>query len=373
MKVFIIASKELLDQWRDRRTIAISLILPAVIVPLLLFLISGTAATENSGMPVRIAISSGNDSLKELISSELKETRFIELSNEVNTVESGKAELQIEKISDNKGSRIINIIYDPARKQSALSHIKIAGLLESALRSPERRTPDAVIKSSAIRTDLMNRTLLTLSLIIPVFLTVFAASSTMSGAIDMSAGEKERSTIETLLSSNVSYISVITGKGAAASVIGFISTMSLVAGLGLCSHFYPEITGGISLFRFCGVKNIILLLLAAYANIVLFSATGIAAGFFARSVKEGNILILPVIVLSSALSGGFVTGDSLCTAGYVNCIPLLNTASLMRSIIFNNYSISQFIITIAVTACCASLIFMLGYRLLKTEGVIFRS
>ncbi len=373
MKMITIAIKELTDQVRDRRTIAASIILPAVIVPLLLLAISGSTVEDKTGSPVRIAITPGNDHIVKVISEQFKGTEFISPANAGNLVLTGEADLQIENNSLNGKGHVIKIIFDPARKHSVLSNIRVARLLESVFSTRQIISAGTEIKSTPIRGDSENRTLLTLSLIIPVFLTVFAASSSITAAVDISAGEKERSTIEAVLSSSISHSSIIAGKITAASIIGFISTISLMSGLCIGSLLLPEITGGIALIKFCGIRNISLLVAAAFVSVVLFSSAGIAIGFFARSVKEGTIFILPVIVLSSVLSSGLIAGDPFHHKFYVNYVPLLNTASLMRSIVFNHYMPAQFIISISVNVVCVLLLYLAGCSLLGNEKVIFRS
>ena len=202
---------------------------------------------------------------------------------------------------------------------------------------------------------------------------VFAASSTMSGAIDMSSGEKERSTIEVLLSSSISHRDIILGKVLAASIIGLASSVSLLAGLVICSYFYPDITGGIPLLEFCGLTNLVLMGIMTALSVFLFAAAGLAIGLYAKSVKEGTILTIPVIILVSALSSGLIAGDPFIINRFHLYIPVLNFAFLIRSAIFNHNEILPVAISISVNLTCAFLFLIICSRLLKRESVIFRS
>jgi ABC-type transport system involved in multi-copper enzyme maturation permease subunit len=119
-------------------------------------------------------------------------------------IREGSAELGIEFIRKGKEYKGFTLYYDPARRISEFTYVRINSLLQSYFTGFEPREDALSIQSIPIRSEQKNRSLFTLSIILPVFLMVFSASTAMSSVIDMSAGEKERSTIEPLLSSNIS-------------------------------------------------------------------------------------------------------------------------------------------------------------------------
>jgi len=373
MKLIVIIKKELLDQIRDKRTIIASILLPAVIVPLLLFLTTKNAGNQELNSPSRIIIHNSDSVVANLIINSFNDTHFINSDSPLEAIISGRADLFIDSRKSGDNYDAITIYYDSARGSSALSYIRINSLLKAYFSRSENSSADLRITSLTIRSDKENKTLLTLSLILPVFLMVFAASSTMSGAVDMSSGEKERSTIETLLSCRISHTTIITGKIFASSIIGFTSILSLLAGLIICSQLFPQITGGISLFKFCGSANLLLIILMTAMSIFLFSTAGMAIGFYAKSIKEGTILILPVIVLSSALSSGLIASDPFIINRFYLLIPILNFSYLIRSAIFNHHEVLLIMISAGVNLFYAFLFLLISNRLLKKETVIFRS
>ena len=373
MKLTTIIKKELLDQIRDKRTIVASILLPALIVPLLLFLTTGRATGEEPEIPVRIIISENEIYLRNILRENFKDIQFITPSSAEETIINGKADLQIDVIREGDKYSSINIMYDPVRKISSLAYFRIHDLLKLNFNNSDTANDGLQIKSSTIRSDIENKTLLTLSLLLPVLLMVFAASSTMSGIIDMSSGEKERGTIEIILSCNISHTTIILGKISAAAVMGLISIMSLITGLTLCSHFYPQITGGLSLLQFCRPADIIFIILMTTLSIFLFSAAGMAIGLYAKSIKEGTILTLPVIILCSALSSGLMASDPFSINQLYLLIPVLNFSYLIRSAVFSHFDYSLIIITILVNIFYTLLFTIICSGLLKKEAVIFRS
>jgi sodium transport system permease protein len=372
MKLITIVKKELLDQMRDRRTIIAAIFMPAVIVPLLLFSVTYPVSGDKADSLIRIIIDKNESELKQIIHNSLSSIHFLD-SDGSESVLNGSADIQITAGKNGNKYRSVMIHYDSARTGSSLSFIKIHSCLESYFRKPQASQRETEIKSSAVRGEKESRTILTLSFILPVLLMVFAASSSMSAVIDMTAGEKERSTLENLLSCNISHFTIISGKILASWTIGFLSVLSLLCGLTASSVFFPELAGGLSLTEFFSVPDILLLTVSASIAVLFFSSAGMVIGLYARSAKEGTILTLPVIILSSALSSGLISGDPFQGTGMHLLIPVLNLSHIIRGVIFNHND--YFSLTAAFSASTAYILLFIffGSRLIKKENVIFRS
>ncbi|EKD29177.1 MAG: hypothetical protein ACD_79C00025G0008 [uncultured bacterium] len=373
MKLIVIIKKELLDQIRDKRTIVASILMPAVIVPLLLFILSQPASNKNLDLPIRIIIQKNQNHIQSAILQSFKNAQFINSDSPSKSIKNGKAELFIDINNSTEPNQTMTIYYDSARRISVLSNLKIHNFLIHKINMPKVILNNTNIKSQAIRSDEENKTLLTIALILPVFIMIFAASSTMTSIIDMSSGEKERSTLEPLLSCNISHTNIIMGKILAASTIGFISVIFLLSGLLVCSQAYPEITGGLSLLKFSSLANIFFVISITFVSVFLFSTFGMAIGLYAKSVKEGNILMLPVIVLSSALSSGLIASDPFTINKFYLLIPVLNFSHLIRSAIYNQHDVFLLMITVFFNMAYAFLFLIISHYLIKKEKVIFRS
>lgn len=373
MKLIVIIKKELLDQIRDKRTIVASILMPAVIVPLLLFILSQPASNKNQDLPIRIIIQENQNHIQNAILQSFKNAQFINSDSPSKSIKNGKAELFIDINNSTEPNQTMTIYYDSARRISVLSNLKIHNFLIHKINMPKVILNNTNIKSQTIRSDEENKTLLTIALILPVFLMIFAASSTMTSIIDMSSGEKERSTLEPLLSCNISHTNIIMGKILAASTIGFISVIFLLSGLLVCSQAYPEITGGLSLLKFSSLANIFFVISITFVSVFLFSTFGMAIGLYAKSVKEGNIFMLPVIVLSSALSSGLIASDPFTINKFYLLIPVLNFSHLIRSAIYNQHDVFLLMITVFFNMAYAFLFLIISHYLIKKEKVIFRS
>lgn len=373
MKLLIILKKELTDQIRDKRTIIAAVLMPALIVPMLLLLTTQNLSGDEAYPASRVIIINNDNGIKEIILKTYGDTQFITSESPQDAIIKGEADILVDFIKSGDRYNSLTLYYDSAGRGSMLAYLKFYDLFDFSFNRSEIRSETVKITSLTIRSEKQGKTLLTLSLLLPVLLIVFAASSAMSGAIDMSAGEKERATIETLLSCSISHRAIILGKVLATSSIGFASILSLLAGLVISSHFYPAITGGLSLLEFCGYKNLSLILFTISIAIFMFSSAGIAIGLYAKSVKEGAILILPVIILSSALSSGLIAADPFNVNRLFSMVPILNISHLIRSAVYNNFEPVFFMISILTCIVFTSVFLIAGTLLLKKESVIFRS
>jgi sodium transport system permease protein len=373
MKLVLLFKKELLDQIRDRRTIIAALLMPAVIVPLLLFLIPQEVQTADPDAPARIIIAENETRIRNIILHSVANAQFVDSESPSDAILRNEADLYIAAVRTAGGHGDLTVYYDSARRGSALSFIRVHDLLDSYVNRSAAARAIYRIRPATVRSEIENRTLLTLSLMLPVFLMVFAASSTISGVIDMTAGEKERSTLEALLSCNVSHTTIILGKAFAASAIGCTSVISLLSGIAICSQANPAITGGLPLLGFAGPVNILLMAALGALSVFLFASAGMAIGLYAKSVKEGTILALPLIVLGSALSSGLVAGDPFTVKGYYFLIPVVNIAYSIRSVIYDRHDVIPLLLPLVVTIAYASVFLLISGHLLKNESVIFRS
>ncbi len=139
------------------------------------------------------------------------------------------------------------------------------------------------------------------SKVLPLILFVWALTGAFYPAVDLCAGEKERGTLETLLSSPAERSEIVMGK--LLTIMGFSSATSL---LNLISMF---ITGtaiiALQPDRFPmgppPLSAIFWLLLALVPISALFSALSLAIAAFARSTKEGQYYLMPLLMISLPL------------------------------------------------------------------------
>ena len=130
---------------------------------------------------------------------------------------------------------------------------------------------------------------------LPVMLLLWAMTGAFYPAVDLCAGEKERGTLETLLSSPAERSEIVLGK-----LLTIMAFSMITAALNLLS---VGVTGCL-IFRqmedFGGPPPlaVVWLSLALMPVSALFSALCLALASFARSTKEGQYYLMPLLMLS---------------------------------------------------------------------------
>jgi sodium transport system permease protein len=129
--------------------------------------------------------------------------------------------------------------------------------------------------------------------VIPLLLVMWVLTGAIYPAIDMTAGEKERGTMETLLISPAERTEIVFGKFLAVSALAFGTAVwnvaLMVAAVGVAQALFPH-----PLLSLAGLAACVL---AALPVALLLAAGCLTLGVFARSTKEGNYYMVPMFFL----------------------------------------------------------------------------
>ncbi len=206
--------------------------------------------------------------------------------------------------------------------------------------------------------------------VIPFLLVMWMLTGAIYPAIDMTAGEKERGTMETLLISPAERSEIVLGKFAAVVVMGFGTAvwnvlLMLVAVIAI-QVFFPH-----SLLSLTGLLACVL---AALPIAMLLAACALALGIFARSTKEGNYYMVPMFFVALPLSYWSMTPGMELNA-FSSWVPVANALLLqqrlmaVRSDPFPWEHIPAVIISLSL---CISIALYAAVRQFHRESVLFR-
>ena len=210
-----------------------------------------------------------------------------------------------------------------------------------------------------------------LSMIVPMVLIMLMLSGCVSVVLESIAGEKERGTIATLLVTPMKRSSLAVGKILSLSVIAMLSGISSFVGLILS---LPNMMGGtgvdFSLAAY-GALDYLGLLLVVISTVLVFVALLSIISAYARSTKEANGLIAPVMILIMvcSLCSMFLTSPSI---GFF-FIPVLNSALCISSLMAGTFAVAPFVITMCVNIVFAALLSVILTFMFNSEKVMFNS
>ena len=209
--------------------------------------------------------------------------------------------------------------------------------------------------------------------LIPYMLVIFIFLGAMYPAIDLGAGEKERGSLETLLSSPATKFEITVGKLMVVSLAGMVSGLISVVGISAPFYFISNIPDQIKstvleiISPFIIVSVIILMIPIA----IFFASMLLSISFYARSFKEAQSLMGPlniVIIVPLMLTLGPGIEIDHITA----LIPLINVGLLTKEILAGSAQPIYFIETLSSLLFFAAIGIRFSVYWFNKENTIFR-
>ena len=209
------------------------------------------------------------------------------------------------------------------------------------------------------------------SKILPVLLLIWAMTGAFYPAVDLCAGEKERGTLETLLSSPAERSEIVLGK---------LLTIMLFS----IAHRRAE-PGERGRDRLPGLRPAwpasarrrrwpsLWLALALLPVSALFSALCLALAAFARSTKEGQYYLMPLLLVTLPLAVLPMTPGVELNLGN-SLIPITGMVLLLRSLLEGIYwqALQYLPVVLAVTLAACWLAVRWAVDQFNSESVLFR-
>jgi sodium transport system permease protein len=134
--------------------------------------------------------------------------------------------------------------------------------------------------------------------VFPLMLVLWMVAGAVQPAVDLTAGEKERGTMETLLISPAERSEIVYGKFFAVTVFGFASVVWNVVCLTASAVVLQTILG----FPIVNFFGLAVCVAFGLPIAMMFSAVAIALGVFARSTKEGQYYLIPLMLMTMPLA-----------------------------------------------------------------------
>jgi sodium transport system permease protein len=196
----------------------------------------------------------------------------------------------------------------------------------------------------------------------------------MYPAIDLGAGEKERGTMETLLTAPVNRFHILLGKFGVVVLSGLVSASVSILGLFIAIKQSQEIPAQFMdiLVRMLGWDTIVLVLSLLLPLTIFFAGILLSVSLSARSFKEAQSLISPLniaVVVPAAI--GLVPGIKMTYATAL--IPILNVSLATKEIIAGTMKTSHLAVVYASLIALALVSLYGSVWWFKRESTIFRS
>jgi sodium transport system permease protein len=278
------------------------------------------------------------------------------------------------------------VYYNTARETSELAHVRLDYILNAWMVAVgEKNLIDSNVPAEAARpfqldsqdvAETAHRDAATWAKILPFMLLIWALTGAFYPAIDLCAGEKERGTLETLLSSPAERSEIVLGKLLTVMLFSMATATLNLASLGLTGTLLVSNLQQLSAAAEIGMppwSAVVWLALALVPMSALFSALCLALAAFARSTKEGQYYLMPLILVSLPLMILPLSPSVELTLGN-SLIPVTGLMLVLRETLQGNYHVVLIHIApvVAVTAACCLLAIRWAIEQFNTESVLFR-
>jgi len=288
-----------------------------------------------------------------------------------------------ERLDERSVSVPITILYDSSQSLSREAYSRFSAFVDALDHSQldlnlkaEQLSPGFVqpltVNAANVASD-SRQVQAIIGSILPYLIILFCFFGAFYPSLDLTAGEKERFTLETLLLAPVSRLEIATGKFvvvfAAAITAAVLSTTSMA--LTLTHGVLPEDAAATLHLEF---QPLALLLTASLLLPVaaLFSAMLLGVSLLARSFKEAQSYATPLQLLVIIPAVAALLPD-LETDLALAWVPLMNVSLLMKELLKGNYLWDFYIITLSTTVVLTCVVLWLTGMLFRRESVLLRS
>jgi sodium transport system permease protein len=396
--IAIVWRKEWLDSLRDRRTILSMIVIPVLVMPVLIFGLLGAMTKLMSKARAethRIMIVGGEDSTNTVAKlRRLESFQIVPFSPDYTNQISDKrlrAAVEIPAGFDaclvTGPVKSIRIYHYTGEMKSSFASSQLdrffAELRENLVhdRLRQKQLPEDFLRPFEIRVENVAPPHKVsgniIGSIIPYLIIILCMTGAMYPAMDLTAGEKERGTMETLLCSPVARVNIVLGKFLTVLTAALATTLLALCSMGVSAMLAKKALLGpaeammpkMFVLDWQSLATVFLMVLPVA---IFLSAAQLAIALFAKSFKEAQSYLSPlmiVIVLPAVM--GMLPGMELGIKTAL--VPILNTSLICKEIFTGIYPLGY--MALIFGSSCVYAAFALGAAvwLFNREGVLFRN
>lgn len=387
----LIYRKELKDTLRDRRTLTTMLLVPMVLYPLALVFGSEAMLPKDEPLVVRVAaIPPLPSEVAAALNSKTISYRGVEPEGEERAqAEQLLARHDVVLASTATGAQAwaglgtlaLRLYFDESRPRAHAQKDQVEEVLrgvaeENTVRRlaahglpPSAITPMTLRAHSVAKKERSGNRML--GLILPTLVLTFIAISCFYPAVDLTAGEKERKTLATLLSAPVPIRDIVFGKYLAVLTVGSLAGLLNVTVLGATVYrLMLSSPKGDGLAFDLSPLLVIGLLLGVVAIAAPVAALMLGAASLARSFRDASTLLTPVLLLVLLPLGLTMSPDTRLNFQWA-AVPLAGAALLLRALLHEEATLSQLVLVLASAAAITALLLFVVARLFADERALF--
>lgn len=388
-----IFKKEMLDTMRDKRTLIMMIGVPMLLYPLLLIVGLQGLLIQSASLDKkvsRVALQTEEPDVVRAWLADLDKVEIVDVEDPAAALDSGKLDAivfvngPVASLLGEGKSVSVEVRFDSTEFES----MDAAGRVRDGLDAQSESMLSIRLKSMGLepgyieplkidRKDVSPPAKTTgnaLGTVLPILMVVMLAVGAFYPAVDVTAGEKERGTFETLLSTPASKLEIVAGKFLTvfllAMAAGLLNLASMAATFAFMASQVQQNVDTIIPFEMKFPPSAILVILLVMIPLAFFiSALMMAIAVFARSFKEAQNYVTPfLIVITMPALFAAMPGVKLNAA--TQFIPVANAILLFRDMMTGKAGLEAAFAVFVSTAAFAALALLFAAWLFQREEVI---
>jgi sodium transport system permease protein len=396
--VGIVYRKELTEWLRDRRTLISTVLVPLLAFPILMvgmiYLTTMMIGKAEKEIP-KVMILGGEDSPQ--ILQKLREVDKLEIVPSSEDYKKRISEKEIRAAVDipkgfdaalSRGEeQTVKIYFYEGEIKSSFGANHVEKFFKDyretvvASRLASRNVPASIIKPFEVKQENVappeKVSGAALGGILGYMVILLSMTGAIYPAIDLTAGEKERGTMETILSSPISRLDLVLGKFFL--VLSASLTTAILAIFSMGTSFYVVGRSGAvsskdaaALQLHIGLSTVLSVFLMALPLAVFFAAVLLTISLFAKTYKEAQSYLTPmtfVVVIPAVAS--LLPGVELTPK--LALVPILSTSLVCKEIVAGTFHWNYILLILLSSSIYAAAGLFLAVKMFQRESVLFRS
>ncbi|MDA5109882.1 ABC transporter permease [Brevibacillus thermoruber] len=387
--VWTIFGKEMLDLLRDRKTLIGTFLIPLVVIPFVFFLLSMSYSNVEKEARAYVPIAvTGTSKLVDHLRSQ-PGVRILSPDRPAEALQAGELRAIVtipdhfDQALRSGGSARLHVAYDNTNQKSVYAksvidsavqqyssdivsmRLRQAGLSAEAIKPIETTYENAA--SDERQTGGM------LAGIIPLMVVLSLASGGVAAATDLVAGEKERGTLESLLTTPIAANQILTAKLLAVMVMSCISATASLLSLSFVFRLGPlKVDGTVLSFGFLSPASLAVLAATIVLLAALFAGLELTLSTVAKSFKEGQTYMTGVVILAMIPSYMLMPIHPVDIPGLYYVLPVFNGVALCKEAFYGAVDPLHTLVGLGTSLLYVSVVIAATARLFRREGAVVR-
>ena len=290
----------------------------------------------------------------------------------------------MKKIYKNEKQSELTIIYDNSSQSSSTafsfinSYIDVYSKEIVKVRLQQRNIDESILTPIVVKEQTSVDTgkgegILMLSSMLPMFLIIYSVTGPLAAATDLGAGEKERGTLEPLLSTQAGRLSLLWGKFLAITVMGIITSAAFIVGVLIAMNKSKNMFGGDISGINLSLGSLVIIGLICILITMVFGAIELAISIYSRSFKEAQTYLSPITIIAFIPAyATFMLDPKNIDLIYFN-IPVVNAIVLIKEAIAGVFDPIHIALTFGWLLFYIIISILFARYMFNREDVIFRT